>query len=310
MKKENTELSEFPIAFLTRANKLFMKHKTEVSADGTPRYIPNPNSDGTYALETCMEDYTPIYDIKELENILQEEIKQDSSVKVFALIDFEFTGLDNSFITNNEIIQVKIKNIHNQKCVIKNFDSEKPISAYTQLQHKVIRYEDCPRFDLEQLKIMLDEIELDINADFYGFGVEQDKIMLTKYGAYLSIKDIRTHFQKTEFAYRMATEGSGLETTYLIVTGEYPPYANHADFSEMFLIESLFEKIKQYESMQHFSIVPFGRFSGMDITEYVRDNRRAADGYRYNNTDDFSLSLSNAIEILESYNEDEDDYEW
>lgn len=57
----------YPLAFLTRANKLFMKSKTELSADGTPRYIPNPNARATYCLQDCMKDYTPIYDKNQIE---------------------------------------------------------------------------------------------------------------------------------------------------------------------------------------------------------------------------------------------------
>jgi hypothetical protein len=60
----------YPLAFLTSANCLFMKSETDVSADGTPRYVPNPNSDATYCLKDCMNDYTPIYTKKELKNIL------------------------------------------------------------------------------------------------------------------------------------------------------------------------------------------------------------------------------------------------
>lgn len=56
----------YPLAFLTSENKLFMKSKTELSADGTPRYIPNPNAKGTYCLYDCIKDYTPIYDKKTL----------------------------------------------------------------------------------------------------------------------------------------------------------------------------------------------------------------------------------------------------
>lgn len=52
---------EYPSAFLTKAMCLFNKSETEVSADGTPRYVPNPNASGTYGLKVCMEDYTPIY---------------------------------------------------------------------------------------------------------------------------------------------------------------------------------------------------------------------------------------------------------
>jgi len=222
-----------------------------------------------------------------------------NSIAGCALIDLEFTGLDNTFIGDNEIIQVKIKNIENQKCVIKNFNSKKPLSAYTQLEHRVVRYSDCPFFDLSQLLEMLKEIDLSIDSDFWGFGVEQDMKMLAKYGWCPSIHDIRSHWQKTEFAYRMATEGSGLEPCYFIVTGEYPPDASHADFSEMILIERLWEKMEEYPAQEFMSVVPFGHCSGMDITEYVENYRRAADGYRFNNDDDFSEALSFAINELE-----------
>lgn len=55
---------EYPIAFLTRFNCLLEKHETDISHDGTPRYVMNPNSpNNTYSLKTCMRDYTPIYDV-------------------------------------------------------------------------------------------------------------------------------------------------------------------------------------------------------------------------------------------------------
>lgn len=242
------------------------------------------------------------------------EPQHDAKLPVIgcALIDVEFTGLDNSVVSDNEIIQVKILNVHDKKSVIKNFKSKKTLSAHTQLEHKVARYDDCPFFSFDELVGMLNEIEISIDADFWGFGVEMDKKMLAKYGWNVSIQDIRTHFQKTKFAYRMATEGSGLEETYFIVTGEYPPTASHADFSEMFLIERLFEKMKEHEADRYMSIVPFGHCSGMSITDYVQNNRRQADGYRYNNSDEFSLSLSNAIDALESANyfDDDDDDEY
>lgn len=61
------ENPKYPIAFLTSSNCLFLKSETEISADGTPRYIPNPNSDATYCVQDCLNDYTPIYSKKELE---------------------------------------------------------------------------------------------------------------------------------------------------------------------------------------------------------------------------------------------------
>ena len=227
-----------------------------------------------------------------------------------ALIDVEFTGLDNSIIDDNEVIQVKILNINNKKSIIKSFNSKKELSAYTQLEHRTVRYKDCPLFSLDELMVMLAHIDLSIDSDFWGFGVEQDMKMLGKYGCHITINDIRTHFQRTEFAYRMATEGSGLEPTYLIVTGEYPPKASHADFSEMILIEKLFEKMKEYDADTYMSVVPFGHCSGMLISDYVQEYRRQSDGYRYNNSNAFASALNAAIEELEYVEDDFDDEDW
>lgn len=71
---ENSTLNKssvYPLAFLTSANKLYMKSKTELSADGTPRYISNPKASATYCLQDCMKDYTPIYDKKTLKQYMQ-----------------------------------------------------------------------------------------------------------------------------------------------------------------------------------------------------------------------------------------------
>lgn len=246
------------------------------------------------------------------ENLQQDENSalQQTVVRGCALIDLEFTGLDNSIIDDNEIIQIKILNIDNKKSIIKNFNSKKELSAYTQLEHRTVRYEDCPLFSLDELVGMLAHIDLSIDSDFWGFGVEQDIKMLAKYGWYITINDIRTHFQRTEFAYRMATEGGGLEPTYLIVTGEYPPKASHADFSEMILIEKLFEKMKEYNADTYMSVVPFGHCSGMLISDYVQEYRRQSDGYRYNNSDAFASALDAAIEELEYVEDDFDDGDW
>ena len=235
---------------------------------------------------------------------------RQTNVIGFALIDLEFTGLDNSIIDDNEIIQVKILNINNKKSIIKNFNSKKALSAYTQLEHRTVRYEDCPLFSLDELVGMLAHVDLSIDSDFCGFGVEQDIKMLTKYGWHITINDIRTHFQRTEFAYRMATEGSGLEPAYLIVTGEYPQKVSHADFSEMILIEKLFEKMKEYGADTYMSVVPFGHCSGMLISDYVQEYRRQSDGYRYNNSDVFASALDAAIEELEYVEDDFDDEDW
>jgi len=105
---------------------------------------------------------------------------QQTDVIGCALIDLEFT------IDDNEIIQVKILNFNNKKSIIKNFNSKKELSAYTQLEHRTVRYEDCPLFSLDELVGMLTHIDLSIDSDFWGFGVEQDIKMLAKYGWHIT----------------------------------------------------------------------------------------------------------------------------
>ena len=57
----------YPIAFLTGANKIVYKSKSEKSQDGTPRYTCNPKSpDNTYTFLDCLKDWKPIYTKKEL----------------------------------------------------------------------------------------------------------------------------------------------------------------------------------------------------------------------------------------------------
>ncbi len=225
-----------------------------------------------------------------------------------AIIDIEFTGLDRTFINDNEIIQVKMMNIKNRKKVCRNFNSKKPLSAHTQLEHRVTKYIDCPYFSDSEFNNMLNEIELEIgNTKFYGFGNSMDIKMLQKYNIYISIIDIREHFQKTEYAYRMATEGSSLEATYLIVTGKYPDKKiSHSDVSELLLIEKLYYKMLKTPAKEYMAIVPHGHCAGMQICDYVVNYRRAADGYRYNNNDEFAKALDYYISLQGEEFEDEE----
>src|ERR1700677_1215812 len=61
-----------------------------------------------------------------------------------AIIDFEFTGLDSEYITDNEIIQAKIRHLGTGKAALANFGSDKPLTAHVRLTHKVERYEGDP----------------------------------------------------------------------------------------------------------------------------------------------------------------------
>ena len=46
------------------------------------------------------------------------------------LIDLEFTGLDNSYVSDNEITQLKLMDADTGDGVCSNFKADKPVSLY------------------------------------------------------------------------------------------------------------------------------------------------------------------------------------
>ena len=65
---------KYPLAFLSRYNCVMLQ-TTKCSADGTPRYCPNPNAEATYCLQDYLKDpsYVPIRTKAELELALRLE---------------------------------------------------------------------------------------------------------------------------------------------------------------------------------------------------------------------------------------------
>ncbi len=228
--------------------------------------------------------------------------------KTEIIIDLEFTGLDNSYIKDNEIIQLKMINCKNDRSYTANFRSLKKISAYPRLSHKVTRYKGstfCKDFFNHGLEFLL--IDQKSEPEFYGFGVQQDILMLNKYGIKLNIIDIREMLQLTKHEATLATEGSGLEAAYLIVTGKHPELKNHDGIDELKIIKELFLAARKLRKKEYLTVMPHGHCAGMPLKEYISGYRRAADGYRYNNFDILSKSLSNIIEEEEP--EFEEDYD-
>lgn len=219
------------------------------------------------------------------------------------LFDLEFTGLDNTYISDNEIIQLKMKNLSNGKTFFKNFGSKKELSAHCQLEHKVIRYDDV-LFSENEFLSALHEICGELSDEFIGFGISKDIEMLYKYQIKIPNRaDIRELFQRSEYEMRIATEGSGLEEIYFISTGDVP-ILNHSDISELDIIETLYNISNNLTLKSILSIMPHGHCAGMPISMYVENYRRAADGYRFNNYDLLAESLDYWVAVVEEENED------
>lgn len=220
------------------------------------------------------------------------------------IIDLEFTGLDNTYITDNEIVQMKAYNTDNGKSICCNFNSNKKISAYGFLSHKVERYSKSTIFKITEFVKTLELIDVNYYSDenkYFGFGTSQDKLMLNKYGITLEISDIREMLQLSKHEQRLATEGSGLEAAYYIVTGKLPNLENHDGEQEILIISELFQEAIKPTDKEFLTVMPHGFCAGMPLEQYFDLYRRQADGYRFNNTDLLSISLN---ELAEAENYD------
>lgn len=231
--------------------------------------------------------------------------------KIPILLDFEFTGLDNTFVTDNEIVQMKAMLLDGNSFLC-NFYSKKPLCAYSFRSHRVERYSLAATFSKEifdrDIAALIGEGNI---PEYHGFSTSQDIAMLKKYGIEIKIIDLREQLQKSEFETRISTEGSGLEDIYFIVTG-FIKEPSHNGIEELHLIKELYEKVQTLKINKFHAAVPYGHCAGMPILSYIARYRRAADGYRYNNSDSFSDSLTNAIDIVEQereYYSEEDDEE-
>lgn len=225
-----------------------------------------------------------------------------------ALIDFEFTGLDSDFITNNEIIQVKVRHLGTGKSVLRNFRSDQPLTAHVRLSHKVERYPGG-KFSSEELTAVLTEAGCNAATEFWGWSISEDVKMLKKYDIEMRIADIQERLRLTEeFETRMAVEGSGLEAVYLLAT-EAIVTIDHAGTDELDVIHKLYDVAQALIPRKHLTIMPYGFARGMKIGDYIARHRRQADGYRFNNSDLLAASLTAAISAREYYFDDDEDWD-
>ncbi len=75
---------------------------------------------------------------------------------------------------------------------------------------------------------------------------------------------------------------------------------------EIDAIRVLFDRSLTLTLKPTLTVMPFGFCRGMPLSQYVRQYRRQADGYRFNNADLLAAALSKAIP-LPAYQHDDDD---
>lgn len=224
------------------------------------------------------------------------------------IIDFEFNGLPRyGFMP--EISQVKMKNLTNGKSVCQNFKTHN--KGFGRGYYGLIKGDKL--FSQKEFYKLLKTIGASDKDAFYGFSIKTDKELLSSYNIYLSTYvDIQEQLMlKKKYERPMAMGGRSLEFCYYLVAKEVIT-VDHNSADELALIERLFYATRGKKN-KHLTVYPWGPEAGMPLDLYINDNRRRADGYRYNNNDVLATSLDYYIDQAESSwsfddEEDDDDY--
>lgn len=202
------------------------------------------------------------------------------------IIDFEFNGLPR-YRFDPEIAQVKMKNLTNGKSVCHNFKTLK--KGFGRGYYGLIKGDKL--FSKKEFYKLLETIGASDKDAFYGFSIETDKEVLASYDIHLSTYvDIQEQLMlKKKYELPMAMGGRSLEFCYYLVTKEVVT-VDHNSSDELALIERLFYATRG-KKQKYLTVYPWGPDAGLPLDMFVNDNRRRADGYRYNNNNILSTSL-------------------
>ena len=202
------------------------------------------------------------------------------------IIDLELNGLPR-YHFDPEITQVKMKNLTNGKSVCHNFKTLK--KGFGRGYYGLIKGDKL--FSKKEFAKLLETIGASDKDAFYGFSIETDKEVLASYDIHLSTYvDIQEQLMlKKKYELPMAMGGRSLEFCYYLVTKEVVT-VDHNSSDELALIERLFYATRG-KKQKYLTVYPWGPGAGLPLDMFVNDNRRRADGYRYNNNNILSTSL-------------------
>lgn len=225
------------------------------------------------------------------------ELKETEHKIKNILIDIEFTGLDNTYIKDNEIIQLKLMDADSGDGVCVNYKASKPVSIYHRINERLDgEYKGRTIFSAESFAKALKKIGVgqDDKTKFFGYSASMDQSMLLKYGLEIEIVDLQELVRRNPvYELDLAIGCASMEAAYLLLTGKKPPLRTHLNLSELSLIREIYLKAVDFTELNDFlTLMPYGHCAGMPIRQYVAAFRRAADGYRLNNNDLLARSLT------------------
>lgn len=207
------------------------------------------------------------------------------------IIDFEFNGLP-AYNFKPEIIQAKLMNFKTGECFVENYSSRKTITAGAKV---CLGMSPCENvlpdtngyFTKGKFVKLLKKANCSITKDtFYGFSIKTDVKILASYGITIdNYIDLQNAIRLTRYEKQIALEGSSLEAVCHI-TGCYDArFISHSSVMELQAISNLYTLNATIKHKQRLTLMPWGESAGMPIEKYCKENRRRADGYRYNNAD-------------------------
>lgn len=234
------------------------------------------------------------------------------------IIDLEFNTLPKYNITS-EICCVLLHNVDNNKTIIKSFKTNNPIciGAKYCMGFSNINENADSLFSKDEFISLLQAIDVeykenDSETTYYGFGIKTDESVLRKYGIFISnYVDMQDQCRLLDsLEMNMCIHGSSLEVVYTLITDKQLQctHGTDSELSALLVIYNYIEENKDDLNV-YLNYFPFGDIAGMPLEKYVVDERRRADGYRYNNDDILSSSLDEYIYREEYGDDDYDDYD-
>lgn len=231
------------------------------------------------------------------------------------IIDFEFTWLDNNYITDNEIIWMSYMDIDTKESKSFIFSSEKKNAIGSYLVNRITPEEQngLIKFSKEFFEEIFGK-DFSRTTKFYFFSASQDVKMLKKYGIHIGTSyliDVQDEMRRCDdYEYTMAREGSSLECCYYMIMWEELK-SLHTETNEVKAIYEMIAKMKNIECRSHYTVYPWGAWAGMPLDDFCIEYRRNADWYRYNNVDTLASSLDYYCSVIdEAYDYSDDDEEF
>lgn len=235
------------------------------------------------------------------------------------IIDLEFNTLP-KYNISSEICCVLLHNVDNNKTIIKSFKTNNPIciGAKYCMGFSNINENADTLFSYNEFISLLKAIDVEFKVNdeettYYGFGIKTDEAVLGSYGIYLrKYVDMQDQCRLLDsLEMNMCIHGSSLEVVYTLITDKQLQ-CTHGTDSELSALLVIYNYIKENKDdlNVYLNYFPFGDMAGMPLEKYVVDERRRADGYRYNNDDILATSLDSYIWREENgYYDDDDDYD-